>query len=125
MAEEKKQPPSVVSDSRPMAVAQPPEPQPAPAAQPVPQPAAAEKPKLSRDDRLKVFLKTFPEYGEEEFQLANDDLYPDWVKKVGPAGSWEDFLKVYQQFVQWWVDSGSPAESGSKLWQNFMASQGR
>jgi hypothetical protein len=87
-------------------------------------PAAAEAPSpMSRDERLRAFKQQYPDYGEEEFQLANDDLFPDWKKKVAPNGTWPEFLKVYHEFVQWWADSGSPPEPGFQLWQKFLASK--
>jgi len=80
---------------------------------------------MSLDERAKLFSKAFPEFGKEEFQLANDDLYPDWKKNVAPKGSWPEFLGVYREFVQWWTDQGSPQETGPKLWKDFWASRGR
>ncbi len=92
-----------------------------------PKPTVREAPprpkEMSREERLELFLKTFPDYGEEEFQLASDDLYPDWKKAVGPQGTWREFLQVYKEFVEWWVNAGSPAEPGAKLWKDFMASK--
>ena len=79
-----------------------------------------ESPELSLDERVKQFQKAFPGFGKEEFQLANDDLYPDWKKNVAPNGTWLEFLGVYRDFVQWWTDQGSPPEAGSKLWKDFL-----
>jgi hypothetical protein len=74
-------------------------------------------------EKLEAFQKTFPDYGKEEFALANDDLYPDWKKRVAPAGTWSEFLQVYGDFVQWWNDKGQPPEPGMKLWREFLATQ--
>jgi len=82
-----------------------------------------ESPELSLDERVKQFQKAFPGFGKEEFQLANDDLYPDWKKNVAPNGTWAEFLGVYREFVQWWADQGSPPEAGLKLWKDFLASR--
>jgi hypothetical protein len=79
---------------------------------------------MSLDERAKLFKKAFPDFGKEEFQLANDDLYPDWKRTVAPNGTWSEFLGVYKEFVQWWTDQGSPQEAGSKLWKDFLASRG-
>jgi hypothetical protein len=76
---------------------------------------------LSKEEKLKSFQKAFPGFGEDEFQLANDDLYPDWKKNIVPGGTWPEFLAVYKDFIEWWNDSGSPAESGFKLWKEFLA----
>ncbi len=84
-----------------------------------------ESPELSLDERVKQFQKAFPGFGKEEFQLANDDLYPDWKKNIAPNGTWPEFLGVYREFVQWWTDQGSPPEAGSKLWKDFLASRGK
>jgi hypothetical protein len=87
-------------------------------------PAVREKPQpakeLSKEERLKAFHKQFPEYGEEEFQLANDDLYPNWKKKQADGGDWQEFLNLYGDFIKWWTDKGSPAYS-PKLWDEFLA----
>jgi hypothetical protein len=80
---------------------------------------------LSKEDSFKIFQKTFPDYGEDEFQLAYDDLYPDWKKNIEPAGTWEEFLDVYRDFIKWWTDSGTPQESGMKLWKDYLAARGR
>ena len=82
-----------------------------------------ESPEMSLDERVKQFQKAFPGFGKEEFQLANDDLYPDWKKNISPNGTWPEFLGVYKEFVQWWSDQGSPPEAGLKLWKNFLASR--
>ncbi len=84
-----------------------------------------EVPEMSLDERAKLFNKAFPDFGKEEFQLANDDLYPDWKKNAAPNGSWTEFLGVYRDFVQWWTDQGSPQEAGAKLWKDFLASRGK
>ncbi|MEJ2718095.1 MAG: hypothetical protein P8182_13310 [Deltaproteobacteria bacterium] len=90
-----------------------------------PQQAPVEKkPEMSREERLKAFIAAYPDYGKEEFQLANDDLFPDWKKKVAPNGTWQQFLRVYGQFIQWWTEAGSPPEPGFKLWQDFLATKG-
>ncbi len=94
---------------------------------PVPAPTVAVKPQtageLSPEAKLKMFQSEFPEYGKEEFQLANDDLYPNWKKALAPNGTWPEFLAVYKEFIQWWTDSGSPPEPGFKLWRKFMATK--
>jgi hypothetical protein len=88
--------------------------------------AADEQPRpMGREERLQAFKQLFPDYGEEEFQLANDDLFPDWKKKVSAKGTWPEFLAVYGEFIQWWVDSGSPPEPGFKLWENFLTRKSR
>ena len=84
-----------------------------------------ESPEMSLDERVKLFQKAFPGFGKEEFQLANDDLYPDWKKNIAPNGTWPEFLGVYREFVQWWTDQGSPPETGSKLWKDFLTSRGK
>ncbi len=76
----------------------------------------------AKEEKISEFKRIFPDYGDDEFQLANDDLYPDW-KKMQPNGSWPEFLQVYKQFVQWWQDAGSPPEPGYKLWKEFLASR--
>jgi len=95
-----------------------------PAVQPAPSapqpPPVEEKPTMTREERLKSFVAVYPDYGEEEFQLASDDLFPEWKKSV-PDGNWQNFLKVYGEFIQWWTDAGSPPEPGFKLWKDFMA----
>jgi len=77
----------------------------------------------SRENRLESFRKAYPGYGDEEFKLADEDLFPDWKKKVSPDGTWADFLPVYGEFVQWWIKAGSPAENGLKLWHDFLAAK--
>ena len=84
-----------------------------------------ESAEMTLEEKIKAFKKAFPDFGKEEFQLANDDLYPDWKKSVAPNGTWSEFLGTYRDFVQWWIDQGSPAESGSKLWKEFLASRGK
>ncbi len=79
----------------------------------------------SSEERLKLFQKTFPDFGEDEFQLANDDLFPDWKKRYAPNGTWADFLMTYKDFIRWWNDAGNPVESGVKLWQDYLAARGR
>ena len=79
----------------------------------------------TKEDRFKAFQKQFPDFGPEEFQLANDDLFPHWKKQAAPNGTWTDFLGVYREFIQWWNESGSPPEPGFKLWKDFLASKGR
>ncbi|MEM3421830.1 MAG: hypothetical protein QW315_06215, partial [Candidatus Hadarchaeum sp.] len=37
---------------------------------------ASKETELSNEEKFKVFQKAFPEFGQDEFQLANDDLYP-------------------------------------------------
>lgn len=88
-----------------------------PAARPQPEPES------TPEQRWAAFKREFPDYGKDEFQLANDDLYPDWKKNHAPDGTWRDFLEVYKDFVQWWQDNGSPPEPGFKLWKDFMASR--
>ena len=80
-------------------------------------------PEMSKEEKYKLFQKTFSEFGDEEFQLANDDLYPDWRKRYAPNGNWPEFLGVYRDFIQWWNDAGNPPESGFKLWQDFLSSK--
>lgn len=87
--------------------------------------ALSEKPEMSTEERLRSFLKAFPDFGQEEFQLANDDLYPDWKQNTAPQGTWPEFLKVYGAFIAWWQKAGSPPESGMKLWKDFIAAQKR
>jgi hypothetical protein len=99
-----------------------PEPRTKPAVREAP-PAVREKPEMGPEERLSVFLKAFPDYGEEEYQLANDDLYPAWKKAMAPQGTWPEFVNVYREFINWWVAEGSPAESGLKLWGDFMATR--
>ncbi|MFH0825154.1 MAG: hypothetical protein V2B18_20575 [Pseudomonadota bacterium] len=90
--------------------------------QPVPTvPPVIKRTGLSKEDKYQAFVKTFPDYGEEEFQLANDDLFPDWRRKLAPSGEWQEFLSVYKEFIDWWIESGSPPEPGMKLWSDFIA----
>jgi hypothetical protein len=97
-----------------------------PATSPVePSPRARSEAPASKEDQLKIFRKAFPDYGEDEFQLARDDLYPDWKKNVAPDGTWQEFLDVYKDFVTWWTDSGSPQESGMKLWRDYLATHAK
>lgn len=78
---------------------------------------------LGREERLAMFKSEFPDYGQEEFELANDDLFPDWQKRFGPTGTWKEFLPVYREFIQWWIASGSPPEPGAKLWKDFLTAK--
>jgi hypothetical protein len=80
-----------------------------------------EAPEMSKEEKYKVFQQAFPDFGEDEFQLANDDLYPDWKKNLAPKGTWTEFLVVYRDFIQWWNEAGSPPEPGFKLWKDFLA----
>jgi hypothetical protein len=75
----------------------------------------------SLEDRSGAFRRVFPDFGTHEFDLAQDDLYPDWKRSVSPAGTWAEFLAVYKKFVQWWSDRGSPAEPGMEQWKRFLA----
>lgn len=95
---------------------------PSPSAQ---QPRAKEAAEMSAEEKFNVFKHMFPNFTKEEFLLANDDLYPDWKKNIAPKGSWNEFLKTYGEFVQWWNDAGQPSESGLKLWKEFLASRRR
>lgn len=88
---------------------------------PPPQVKTTTEEEPSKEQRQKSFQSSFPEFGQEEFQLANDDLYPDWKKTVVPGGNWNQFLSVYKDFLQWWNDAGSPPEPGFKLWKDFLA----
>ncbi|MCA1960678.1 MAG: hypothetical protein LDL33_07770 [Desulfomonile sp.] len=111
--------PSAPAPAEKPAVAAVPERPTKPAAKESPQ----EKSEMSQEERLRSFLKAFPDFGREEFQLANDDLYPDWKRNMAPQGTWPEFLKVYGAFIDWWQKAGSPAESGTKLWKDFTATQ--
>lgn len=82
-------------------------------------------PELSQEEKFAVFKKQFRDFGKDEFQLANDDLYPEWKKNLKPDGTWEEFLDVYGEFIQWWSDAGSPAESGMTLWKKFLEATGK
>lgn len=86
---------------------------------------AKESRELTSEERFKAFKKAFPDFGSDEFQLANDDLYPDWKKGISPNGTWKEFLGVYKDFVQWWLDQGQPREAGTTLWKQFLASRNR
>jgi hypothetical protein len=98
-------------------------PEPAKPAVAVPPPPPKEPVELTEPQKLEAFKKVFPDFGKDEFQLANDDLYPDWKKQVSPKGTWEEFLDVYGAFVQWWSDQGSPPEPGLKLWKDFLTAK--
>lgn len=93
-----------------------------------PPPEAAPPPpkpvELTTEQKFEAFKEHFPDFGKDEFQLANDDLYPDWKKRMNPQGTWQQFLSVYGDFIQWWTDAGSPAESGFKLWNDFLEAKG-
>ena len=86
------------------------------------QPAEPAAP-LSREEKYKAFVQAFPDYGEPEFELASEDLFPDWRQKVAPDGTWQQFLVVYQQFIDWWNAQGQPQVSGAQLWQDFLTSR--
>jgi hypothetical protein len=81
----------------------------------------AKKKKASPEGRFKAFQVAYPEFGKDEFAFANADLYPDWKGKMRPNGTWEEFLPVYKEFVQWWRDKGSPLKPGFRLWKDFLA----
>lgn len=74
---------------------------------------------MTEQERFQAFKEAFPNYGEPEFKLANDDLFPDWKQSGNSDGTWTEFLEVYEQFIQWWLDAGAPPEPGFKLWQDF------
>jgi len=97
-----------------------PEPEPQVTSQPQSLPKAAE---MSPAEKFASFKKEFPDFGKDEYQLANDDLYPDWKANVNPKGTWKEFLTVYRDFIQWWSDAGSPPEPGFKLWKDFLKSR--
>jgi hypothetical protein len=80
---------------------------------------------LTEAERFAAFRNVFPDFGKDEFQLANDDLYPDWKKNLKPSGTWPEFLIEYQGFIQWWADSGSPPEPGFKLWKDYLKARRR
>jgi hypothetical protein len=80
-------------------------------------------PELTKEEKFRAFKQTFPDFGKDEFQLANDDLYPDWKKNESPNGTWAQFLTVYGKFIKWWTDEGSPPEAGFKLWKQYLASK--
>ncbi|MBM4327019.1 MAG: hypothetical protein FJ118_07630 [Deltaproteobacteria bacterium] len=94
---------------------------------PPPRPKETTKPEPAggKEEQYQLFVKIFPDYGEAEFQLAREDLFPDWRKRVAPRGTWPQFIEVYKEFVDWWVDQGSPADSGFKLWQDFLVATGK
>ncbi|MEW6350488.1 MAG: hypothetical protein AB1646_15600 [Thermodesulfobacteriota bacterium] len=94
----------------------------APPAPVVPTPSPRKE--AGRAENLRVFKETFDDFGDEEFKLAHDDLYPAWKKNINPAGTWREFLGVYREFVQWWMDSGAPNEPGFKLWEKFIETKG-
>lgn len=71
------------------------------------------------------FLEMFPDYGKEEFELAYEELFPDWRSTWKPGGAWHEFLNTYKEFVEWWWERGSPREPGMELWKKFRASKGR
>jgi hypothetical protein len=97
---------------------------PAPQPQVTTQPQALPKTQeLSPAEKFASFKKEFPDFGKDEYQLANDDLYPDWKANVNPKGTWKEFLPVYRDFIQWWTDAGSPPEPGFKLWKKFLKSR--
>lgn len=100
-----------------------PSPQPAKEQVAATQARPAAVPEMSKEEKQKLFQKTFSDFGDEEFQLANDDLYPDWRKRYAPNGNWPEFLGVYRDFIQWWNDAGNPPESGFKLWQDFLSAK--
>ena len=78
---------------------------------------------LSREEKYRTFKEAFPDYGEPEFELASEDLFPEWRQRVAPNGTWQQFLSVYKEFIDWWTAQGQPQESGMKLWQKFLASR--
>ena len=80
---------------------------------------------LGKEEKFRSFQKVFPEFGQDEFQLATDDLYPDWKKNVAPNGNWNEFLAMYKDFILWWNDAGSPPEPVFKLWKDFLAGGSR
>jgi hypothetical protein len=82
-------------------------------------------PEMNKEEKYKLFQKMFADFGDEEFQLANDDLYPDWRKRFAPNGNWPEFLGVYRDFILWWNDAGNPSDSGFKLWQDFLSTRVR
>lgn len=86
------------------------------------QESVAKHEELSQAEKFASFKKEFPDFGKDEFQLANDDLYPDWKANVNPNGTWKEFLPVYGDFIQWWNDAGSPPEPGFKLWKDYLKS---
>jgi hypothetical protein len=75
-------------------------------------------------ETYKSFRPAFPDFGMDEFELANDDLYPDCKRSVSRDGTWDEFLLVYRDFIKWYEDKGSPGETGFKLWRAFLDSPG-
>ncbi len=75
---------------------------------------------MSVENRYKAFLQLNPGYGEEEFKLANETLYPHWKETINPDGNFIEFLSVYKKFTQWWIDAGAPREPGFQLWKRFL-----
>lgn len=75
---------------------------------------------MSVENRYKAFLQLNPGYGEEEFKLANETLYPHWKEIINPDGNFIEFLSVYKKFTQWWIDAGAPREPGFQLWKRFL-----
>ena len=73
---------------------------------------------MSLDEKGET-VSGLPGFGKEQFQLANDDLYPDWKKNIAPNGTWPEFLGVYRDFVQWWTDQGSPPRSRLEALEGF------
>ncbi len=123
-----KEEPSEKAVQQPASEPNPTEEQPvAPAQPPATETTAAAPPaeELSTEEKFKVFKQMNADYGEAEFRLANDNLYPDWKKNVSPQGTWPEFLVVYQKFNEWWVDAGQPREPGFQLWKKFLAASGR
>jgi hypothetical protein len=80
-----------------------------------------QEPEMSVEDRFKAFLQLNPGYGEEEFKLANETLYPHWKENIKPGGNFVQFLSAYKKFTQWWIDAGSPREPGFQLWKRFLS----
>jgi hypothetical protein len=64
----------------------------------------------SRSKEFKAFKQAFPHYGKPEFELAYQDLYPDWRKQMAPNGTWHQFLEVYKEFIDWWMARNSPRD---------------
>jgi hypothetical protein len=76
---------------------------------------------LSVEEKFQTFKEANPEFGDVEFELASDKLFPDWKQSVNPNGTWKEFLKVYGNFIQWWLDAGSPEEDGFNLWKKYLS----
>ena len=95
--------------------------EPSRAVSPVPVAQFEEDDKVSEEEKHKSFERAFPEFGRDEYVLAREDLYPDWRRNVAPNGTWGEFLGVYEEFIRWWEDKGSPTDSGFKLWEDFLA----